>query len=121
MGKRAVGLGIVALRPAERVVRRAAYADHQAETVHQVVRRDGDVERGKAERAGALGDEKGIRENVARNADHAKNARRGVAAEFAERRGVFQNITPSGKEKAPAAPSSKACDGGRTPDAPIRR
>ena len=68
-----------------------------------------------------LYDEKGIRENVARNADHAKNARRGVAAEFAERRGVFQNITPRGKEKAPAAPSSKACDGGRTPDAPIRR
>lgn len=114
MGKRAVGLGVVALRPAERVVRRTAHADHQAETVHQVVRRDGDVERGKTERTGALGDEKGIRENVARNADHAKNARRGVAAEFAERRGVFQNITPSEKKKRlPLHLQRPAMEGGR--------
>lgn len=60
-----VGLGGIALRAAERIMCRAAHADHQSETVHQIVGRDGDVERGKTERAGALGDEKGVRENVA--------------------------------------------------------
>ena len=60
-----VGLGGIALRAAERIMCRAAHADHQSETVHQIVGRDGNVERGKAERAGALGDEKGVRENVA--------------------------------------------------------
>ena len=78
----AVRLLPVVLRPRYGVLRGRAHADHQADAVHQVVRRYGDVERCQSERTRALCHKIGIREDVARNADHAQYVHHRIVPEF---------------------------------------
>ena len=53
------------LRAAERIMCRAAHADHQSETVHQIVGRDGNVEARQDRASRCPWRKKCVRENVA--------------------------------------------------------
>ena len=90
----AVRLSLIVLCPRDHVLRCRAHAEHQADAVHQVVRRYGDVERRQSERSRALCDKKCIRENVARNADHPQDVHRGIVAEFAQSSLFVQFLLP---------------------------
>ena len=90
----AVRLSPIVLRPRDRVLRCRAHAEHQADAVHQVVRRYGDVERRQSERTQSLRNEIGIRENVARNADHPQDVHRGIVPEFAQSSLFVQFLLP---------------------------
>lgn len=90
----AVRLSPIVLRPRDHVLRCRAHAEHQADAVHQIVRRYGDVERRQSERARALCDKKCIRENVARNADHPQDVHRGIVPEFAQSSLFVQFLLP---------------------------
>ena len=61
----------------------AADAQQRAHAKNQVVYRQADIQRRKAELANAVGDKVGIRQNVKGEADHADHARCHISKENA--------------------------------------
>ena len=114
-GEHPLGLLLPAAAPENGKLGGAAHTQHQAGTLNEVIKRNGQIQGGQPVRPQPLGDEEGIRQNIAGQPHHAQHILGGILKKFPSDGTMLHVVLLLREKRRPSSPLLRPNGGRRTP------